>query len=369
LVTEARHEDEKATLTASTSSWQRRDNIKFCIFKTPFSLTKVAYQTPTTGNCKLLVASVRTTVLQKINMNLTISGYSTALFSTWYFVEELGLLLDCGEGVTSALLQKSRKIENVFISHADRDHLTGLLQFNQLNARQGLPIIHYPKDCGSFPAIKDFSIKFDPHVDGTLWKPIIDRDKVWIKKDIYVEAVKNNHVSSNQNTYKSLGYKVVHVKSKLKPEYVTLPANEIRNTIETLGKEATHTTIETILLCYSGDTPVENFEHWNNSKILIHEATFLGGEEDKNIQTHGNRHSKLEDVIKSVSEINIEQLILGHFSSRYSNEQIDNSITALCEKYRVSIPVYRLLPGQATKDILAAQPLFKTNATNIALAS
>jgi ribonuclease Z len=296
-------------------------------------------------------------------MNLTISGYSTALFSTWYFIEELGLLFDCGDGLTSSLLQKSRKIENVFISHADRDHLTGLLQFNQLNARQGLPIIHYPKDCGSFNALKNFSEKFDPHVENTIWKPIMDRDKIWIKKDIYVEAIKNSHVETHEGLYKSLGYKVVSVKSKLKPEYVLLPANQIKETIETLGKEATHVSIETILLSYSGDTPCENFEHWNNSKTLIHEATFLGGEEDKNIQTHGNKHSNLEDVIKSVSEINIDRLILGHFSSRYSNEQIDSRIIFLCEKYDIQIPVYRVLPGQVTINIFSDKPLYNKSIT------
>lgn len=57
-------------------------------------------------------------------MEFTISGYSTALFSTWYFIEELGLLFDAGDGVITYLLQKSRKIKYIFISHADRDHLT-----------------------------------------------------------------------------------------------------------------------------------------------------------------------------------------------------------------------------------------------------
>jgi len=291
-------------------------------------------------------------------MDFTISGYSTALFSTWYFIEELGLLFDCGDGLTAALLQKSRKIENVFISHADRDHLTGLLQFNQLNARQGLPVIHFPKDSGSFPAMRDFSIKFDPHAMGTIWKPIIAKEKIWIKKDVYVEAVKNNHVQTTENSYKSLGYKVVQVKSKLKPEYVNLPGSEIKKIIEALGKDATHVKIETVLLSYSGDTPCENFEHWNHSKILIHEATFLGLEEDKNIQKHGDKHSNLEDVIKSVAAINIGRLILGHFSSRYSNEKIDTSIVALCEKYRIQIPVYRLLPGQVAKDIFSGPAIY-----------
>ncbi len=52
-------------------------------------------------------------------MKLTLTGYSTALFSTWILVEELGILFDCGDGAVSGLLQKSRKARHVFISHAD----------------------------------------------------------------------------------------------------------------------------------------------------------------------------------------------------------------------------------------------------------
>jgi ribonuclease Z len=290
-------------------------------------------------------------------MNFTISGYSTALFSTWYFIEELGLLFDCGDGITAALLQKSRKIDTVFISHADRDHLTGLLQFNQLNARNGLPVIHYPKDCGSFAALQQFAVKFDPHVQGTIWKPIQANEKYWIRKDMYVEAIKNTHVSCSDALCKSLGYKVIQVVQKLKPDYLGLPPVEIKKAIDTLGKDATYSNKETILLSYSGDTPCENFEHWNNSKLLIHEATFLGGAEDKNIQAHGNRHSTLDQVIQAVSEINIECLILGHFSSRYPAELIDSRIKEACRKYKITIPVYRILPGQTNVNILAGNPV------------
>ncbi|WP_315814720.1 hypothetical protein [Paraflavitalea speifideaquila] len=42
-------------------------------------------------------------------MQFTITGYSTALFSTWYFIEELGLLFDAGDGVSAGLLQKAGK--------------------------------------------------------------------------------------------------------------------------------------------------------------------------------------------------------------------------------------------------------------------
>jgi ribonuclease Z len=287
-------------------------------------------------------------------MTLTISGYSTALFSTWYFIDELGLLFDCGDGFIAAMLQKSRKVENVFISHPDRDHLTGLLQLNQLNAREGFPVIHYPRDSSSFPAFRDFSVKFDPHVGGTIWKPLIDREKVWIRKDIYVEALRNNHVPANDHVYKSFGYKVVRVKYKLKQKYVELPPAEIMKAIEKLGKEATHINVETILFSYSGDTPAENFEYWDHSEILVHEATFL----DQHIQTHGNKHSHLEEVIRAVAGIRIGALILGHFSSRYSNDQIDHKIKELCKKYKINAPVYRVLPGQTLFNILSREAIW-----------
>ena len=80
-------------------------------------------------------------------MNLTITGYSTALFATWYFIEELRLLFDAGDGVAPTLLQKSRKIDHIFLSHADRDHVTGLLRLNELIARDRAPSAIFPGGC------------------------------------------------------------------------------------------------------------------------------------------------------------------------------------------------------------------------------
>ncbi|HLP21950.1 MAG TPA: hypothetical protein VK174_16670, partial [Chitinophagales bacterium] len=145
-------------------------------------------------------------------MKLTITGYSTALFSTWYFIEELGLLFDAGDGITASLLQKARKINHAFISHADRDHLTGLLQFNQLNARPDAPKIYYPSNSGSFPAMAEFAKKFDPHVSGTLWQGINGEEHIGIKEGHYVQAMRNNHVKAAPDVFKSLSYKVYQLK-------------------------------------------------------------------------------------------------------------------------------------------------------------
>ena len=285
--------------------------------------------------------------------NFTISGYSTALFSTWFFIEELGILFDAGDGISAALLQKSRKIKQVFISHADRDHLTGLLQFNQLNARKGLPIIHYPADSGSFRAIADFAEKFDPHVSGTIWKPIRAKEDFEIKPKIVVHSIRNNHVPATEGITKSLSYLVKSKTAKLKTEFQHLAKAEIKNLAITKGQDFITESVTENILGYSGDTPIDNYEHWNDTKILIHEATFLDNTEKLN--THANKHSTLEDVLKMVSEIKVEKLILSHFSSRYAKADIDTAIRKFCKIYRIDIPIYRILPGEICLDILSSE--------------
>lgn len=292
-------------------------------------------------------------------MKLTITGYSTALFSTWYLLEELGILMDAGDGLTSGLLQKSRKINYVFISHADRDHLTGLVQLNQLNAREGFPVICYPRDSKSFPAMEEFLKRFDPHTTGVQWKAVAPGDEIWVKEDLVVIPVRNEHVTTDQNIIRSLSYKVMQVKQKVKPELSGLSAAALKQIIMERGKESTTMEVRTNLVGYSGDTPVQDLQRWDQSGILIHEATFLGSEGEVKRIAHKNKHSKLEEVMEMVSQISVQQLILGHFSSRYSAEQIDRSIKDLCDKYAINIPVFRLLPGLTVKDILSGDPVNK----------
>ena len=290
-------------------------------------------------------------------MQLTISGYSTALFSTWYFVEELGILFDAGDGVVSNLLQKSRKVKHIFLSHADRDHLTGLIQLNQLNARPGFPIMYYPKDAKSIRTLEAFSKDFDDQVQGTIWRPMTEGEEVEIKKDLLVTSIKNHHVASPDSIVKSTGYLVQKKKQKLKPEYLHLSQKEIIELRNRVGDENLTDEVRENLIGYSGDTPVENFSIWNNTEILIHEATFLNKKEITDNEARRNKHSVLEDVIFASSTSNIQTLIIGHISSRYKPEEIDDCIRTNCERYNVSFPVFRLLPGQYLHNILSTNPI------------
>ena len=278
-------------------------------------------------------------------MTPTITGYSTALFATWYFVEEYGVLFDCGDGACATLLQKARKVKHVFISHADRDHLTGLLQFQQLNGRPDLRV-HFPKDSGSFPALAEFTAKFDPHISGTKWLPMAAGDEVNLRDDLVVRRIENSHVRTDGKQTKSLSYIVESIRRKLKPEFQGLAGPEVAAIRKKRGASAITNESRCVELIYSGDTPIETDGRYNDAKILIHEATFLTDAEIEPDNPKRNKHSSLESVMQMVADSNIERLILGHFSSRYDSDQIDAAIDQEVARYGIKIPVARVYPGQ-----------------------
>jgi len=290
-------------------------------------------------------------------MKFKISIFSTALFSTWINVEDLNLLIDAGVGVTMSLLQKSRKVKNVFITHPDRDHLNGLPQFIQLNSRLDYPIIHYPKDSGSFIAMNEFLVNFDPHVKGSKWIGIEDGQTIPIKKGYEIQALRNEHVKSPIGVHKSLSYKLFETKSKLKIEFKELNPEQIKKIAIDKGRGFLTQKIRNNVISFSGDTPVDNYEKWDNSDLLIHEATFLNNESDSKIESKGNKHSTISEVMKMVKEINLNTLILNHFSSRYSKEEIDESVLNLIKELKIEIPIHIVYPGEIKRDILNMKPI------------
>lgn len=284
-------------------------------------------------------------------MKLTITASSTALFSTWVFIEELDLLFDAGDGVSAALLQKSRKIKNIFISHADRDHVCGLLQLHQLNARDGVPAIHYPKDCGSFPPLCEFFSRFDPQSGPASWAGLEPDQKIELDNGYAVECIRSAHVVK-EDQVKALAYTLSYTRKRLKQEFQGLPGKEIAGKKKILGEDAITERITEKILGYSGDSPDLNPADWNGVKILIHEATFLEP------QTTRGGHANLQHVIEAAATLNLDALILMHFSSRYQVEEIAREIQQVANHYRPNFPIFALMPGVVQRDILNQSPLW-----------
>jgi ribonuclease Z len=199
--------------------------------------------------------------------------------------------------------------------------------------------------------LADFTANFDPHMSGTKWLPIDADDEVKIRDNLVVRAIENSHVPTDGKQIKSLTYIVQSISRKLKPKFAGRKGTEIAAISKKLGADAITDESRSTELIYSGDTPVESDGRYDGANILIHEATFLTREEIQPDNPKRNKHSSLDAVMEMVKDSEIEALILGHFSSRYSNEQIDDAIDREIARCGIKIPVKRVYPGLIARDI------------------
>lgn len=254
-------------------------------------------------------------------------------------------------------MQRAQKIQHAFISHADRDHLCGLLQFHQLHAREGKPAIYYPRDCGSFPALRDFMVTFDPQSGPATWKPLVAGDEIPIDSLHSVLALTSDHVPVGESAgevevIKALRYIVQGRRRTLRPEHHGLSGPVLAELRDEQGEDAVTELRTDWLVGYSGDAAHLEPDAWRGTRVLLHECTFL----DPHVARRS--HSNLPQVLSAAGQLDLEALVLLHFSTRYSREEITGAVTAQARRLALPFPVHALLPGEVVHDVLSQPPLW-----------
>lgn len=283
-------------------------------------------------------------------MNLTITGHSTALFSTWIFIEEMRLLFDAGDGVMAGLMHKAGKVRHIAMSHADRDHVYGLMQLNHHTANRGLQELFYPAESGFFKGMRDACYRFDREtIDAYPWTPVRLGDELDLTPDLGLKVVHSSHIPIPD---KSLGYVVMRKFRKLKAEFQQLPQSELEKIGREKGSDFLTEARTEPLVGFSGDTGVCPAEQWQGCKLLIHEATFLK-EEEIELEREGYEHSLLPDVLRMAQEANVDRLLLIHFSSRYKFAEIEAEIRSVAQELGIDFPIHALPPGRTVHNALS----------------
>lgn len=294
---------------------------------------------------------------------MKISGYSTARFATWYFLDELKVLFDAGDGVAAALASKCQRVQHVFLSHADRDHIGGLLQFNQIAARTGRPLTYYyPKDSGSFPAFRAFIEAFDPNLPKARWAAVEAGQRIAIASNHFVDVGENDHIAvagrGAAGLVKSLDFRVVECRRQLKPEFVGMPGTELGRLRAEFGAEHITNPVERAVFGFSGDTPNFDPVRWSDNELLVHEATFIAPDA-------GDRgHCELGAVLRAAADLPLKTLVLGHFSNRYDAAFIRAAIVREAQAAAIPFSVYAVMPMHTVHDVLAQEPIWPGSGHN-----
>lgn len=247
-------------------------------------------------------------------------------------------LIDCGEG-TQMQLRKAKvrftRIKHIFISHLHGDHffgLIGLISTFRLLGRSTPLNIYGPKGIKQIITLQlkmsnswtDYPLNF--HELSSLESELIYEDDsisvstLPLDHRIYTNgflfASKNNKRKINSNATKGLDLEPFHYSQLQKGFDIKLADGTFFE-----NQELTLDSVTAKKYAYCSDTAYNEdlISLLKGVDLLYHEATFL--------ERHANlakktKHSTALQAAKIAAAANVKALLLGHYSSRYS-EKLD----------------------------------------------
>ena len=275
--------------------------------------------------------------------SVTILGSGSAVptpsrFPTAQFVScnNRNILIDCGEGTQFQMRKYGVKIQSlqvILISHLHGDHFFGLVglisTMHLLGRNSGLRIVG-PKGLEEIIRSQleighrklDFEIEFKLLEKGEI-------SSVYDDKLIEIQTFPLNHkVSTHGYLIKEKATELNLKKQKVIDFKIPLSViHQLKSGKDVLDDNGTYWKFKEFTLppkkllsyAYCSDTKFDEriIEHITGSTVLYHEATFI--EKDK-LRAKKTFHSTANDAATIALKSNVQKLIMGHISARYSNE-------------------------------------------------
>jgi len=281
-----------------------------------------------------------------MDVSALLFGYSKALYSNWLFYKPDNLLIDCGEGVATALGNGGYAIERVLLTHGHLDHIAGLPSligsraFGMGDNNKPLTVYH-PKDDGYVADMRAYLQRTSARLPFQLtWVELEASDEVVLAEGSRhprrVVTFSTRHIPGRL----TLGYKIVEKRRRLKPEFTALSQDELRARAQQMGRVGAadlSEDYEATLVAFGGDGVPLNPEDVNAAELLVHEATLLDPSERKH-----QLHSTLDEATAVAADANVGALLANHFSGRYRPSDIKEAALEAATRHGLGCPLWCL---------------------------
>ena len=253
-----------------------------------------------------------------VHKEMTIEGYSRAAVQTYWRLPELKIGFDLGGQPWSFM-----GTGTWFVSHSHLDHLVALPVYvaRRRMMKMEPPVIYMPEE--SIEHMRRILTLFTRLDRGRMpceLRPARPGDEIELSREHVVT------VSSTKHTVPSLGFVVWERRRKLKPEYVGLAGDQIRD-LRLSGTDVTHE-MRIPRFAYLGDSAPEGLDRcpaMYESQVLVMEMTFVAPSHRKD-RIHKFGHIHLDDVVERRELFRNELVIASHFSTRYSSKRIQQLV-------------------------------------------
>ena len=255
--------------------------------------------------------------------DITISGYSKSAFRTGYIVKPFNIHLDAG-------LPSPYPPSLILLSHGHFDHIASL--YSILDQNNNCPVMLpdnlIDNTTDMLLSFKKLNSCHKTHTSGMefKWNPISDtKFNIKIKgKQFEIDTFNLDHRVT------SIGFGISMLTKKLKEEYTCLESKEIVELKKTTNIFEIKKQGCILFISDTGKKPLK-YLPFNDYQIVIIECTFF--DDEHYMEAIERKHLHWKDLEPYIKNNPNTKFCLGHFSTRYKDEYIQEKYTELKELY------------------------------------
>jgi ribonuclease Z len=239
--------------------------------------------------------------------SILLQGFSLAGEETVIAVPEMGLAFDVGRAPREII-----SLDTVCLSHGHMDHAAGLAYYFSQRNFQGIAAGTALVPHKMVAAINDL-MQVWARIEGHLspFKLVgVDEDEDYpLNRSLVVRPFRVRHAQP------SLGFSVIEVRKKLRPEFAELSGQQIAD-LKKQGQTVEYR-LEVPKVAYCADSavgPYLDHDHVRNAEVVIVECTFFEAEHEERAR-HG-QHTFVSDLPQIYERLRSPHVVISHTTRR-----------------------------------------------------
>jgi ribonuclease Z len=246
-------------------------------------------------------------LIDKTVGGLRLLGFSMAGEETVVILPEMNVAFDVGRAPRELI-----GIDTVCLTHGHMDHSAGLAYYFSQRTFQGLPpgtVLAPHRLVQPIQELMQVYSRIEGHLSPCQVIGVDEDEDVAVRKDLVVRPFRVRHAGP------ALGFAVVEVRKKLRPELAELSGQQIAD-LKRRG-ETVEYRLEIPRVAFCGDSAPGNYldhDHVRNAEVLIIECTFFEGDHIE--RAYAGQHTHVAELPAILERVRSPQVVISHTTRR-----------------------------------------------------